>query len=59
HALVVGLLGYANVAERLVMPLQQSHAPAVHALQKLFYQKATKRYLPVESMPQVTHGTSY
>ncbi len=58
HALVVGLLGYANVAERLVMPLQPNHGPAVRALQKLFYQKATKRYLPVAGMPQVTHGTS-
>ena len=59
HALVVGLLGYANVAERLIMPLQQNHGSAVRALQKLFYQKATKPYLPVKSMPQVTHGTSY
>ena len=59
HAVVVGLLGYANVAERLLAPLQQSHAGAVRAVQQLLFSKATQPYMPIPGMPQVTHGTSY
>lgn len=59
HALVVGLLGYANAAERLVMPLRKTCEAQVLTLQRLLYRKATARYLPWAGMPQVTHDTSY
>lgn len=59
HALVVGLMGYANVAERLLMPLKDSQREQVQALQQLFFRKASETYLPYASMPQVTHGTGY
>ena len=59
HALIVGLLGYANAAERLVMPLRKTCEPEVLTLQRLLYQRATARYLPWAGLPQVTHDTSY
>ena len=59
HALVVGLLGYANFADRLLRPLEASHGAAVQALRAMLYRRATLRYLPMPNMPHVTHGAGY
>ena len=57
HALVLGMMGYANFAERVLEPLARSHAEQVRTLGRLFYGQASSTYLPFSAMPQMTHGT--
>lgn len=59
HALLVGLVGYANFAERLVLPLASTHPRQVKALQRLLFGRGGPTYMPMEDMRHVTHGTSY
>jgi hypothetical protein len=57
HALILGMMGYANFAERILRPLESSHASEVRALQALLFGRATERYLPFPKLPHLTHGT--